>query len=355
MYNTRPVGVSRRVARILFAFFLLSLVVLLSACGGDPQVQHQTSQQKAQLDQLLQHARQIGVPAPALNPLQKQEQQIATTGAPFSPFNDQPVTDYYRNQASQYLKLQGQLQVLITSTTNQYQLQAQNDVQVFQQALARRSQQHLGNLQRFTVVYNTDQSLLTTAVYPKDYTTISQSAQQATLALGLMGLISGRLSAFNTTISQMLLAHLDVTAMQMQYQSDLQTFNSVTTPQDFQKLGTLLDAQYQQAVVNSIAALPYVSAAKLTEFKTQLTLLKTYGLDPAPYQVLYNADQAAIAKAKTIADFLAFSRRIDADMASMHNNLVQGAANYLIGEIDREANAWGQAHIYHDKFDGNNY
>ena len=68
-----------------------------------------------------------------------------------------------------------------------------------------------------------------------------------------------------------------------------------------------------------------------------------------------NADQAAITKAKTISDYLAFSSRIDAHIASMHDDLVQGASNYLIGALDREARAWGQAHLYHDKVDGNNY
>jgi len=32
-------------------------------------------------------------------------------------------------------------------------------------------------------------------------------------------------------------------------------------------------------------------------------------------------------KAKTINDYLSFSRRIDADMATMHDDLVQGASS----------------------------
>jgi lipoprotein-anchoring transpeptidase ErfK/SrfK len=83
--------------------------------------------------------------------------------------------------------------------------------------------------------------------------------------------------------------------------------------------------------------------------------LKTYGMDASPYQPLYDADQAAMKKASSIPSYLAISQKIDADIASMHNDLVQGASHYLINALDHEANVWGQAHAYHDKFDGNNY
>jgi hypothetical protein len=143
--------------------------------------------------------------------------------------------------------------------------------------------------------------------------------------------------------------------MQTQYKSDLAAFSTSVTPIDFQNLGSLVDAQYGMAVANSILALPYVGAAKLSEFKTQLNLLKTYGMDPNSYQKLYNADLTAMKKAASISAYLSVSSRIDTDIASMHNDLVQGAATYLVGALDREAQAWGNAHLYHDKFDGHNY
>jgi hypothetical protein len=93
----------------------------------------------------------------------------------------------------------------------------------------------------------------------------------------------------------------------------------------------------------------------LGQFKSQISLLKTYGMDASSYQKLYNADQVLMNKAKTIHDYLVFSNKIDADMASMHNDLVQGASTYLIGELDRQARAWGNAHAFHDLVDGKNY
>ncbi len=355
MHNVHSVFTSRRVTQAMLVMLLLGLTVLTSACGGNAQSQQQASQNKTRLDQLTQHALSIGIPATLLSPILKQEQKLSSTGAPLSLFSDQPATDYYTNLANQYSTLLGQTQQLITTSTDQYQYQAQNDLQVFQQALARRSSQHIGNVQPFSDTYTNDQSLFSSAKYPKDFVLVSQEAQKATDALGLMGATYIQLTTFKNTINQMQQAHIDVTAMQTQYQSDLQDFNIATKSSEFRNLSKLIDAQYQLAVVNSIAALPYVSAAKLSEFKSQLNLLKTYGMDASAYQKRYNADQAQMNNARTIQDYLDMSARIDADMSSMHNDLIQGASSYLIGALDRAARAWGQAHLYHDKIDGNKY
>ena len=355
MHNVHSVFTSRRVTQVMLVMLLLGLTVLTSACGGNAQSQQQASQNKTRLDQLTQHALSIGIPATLLSPILKQEQKLSSTGAPLSLFSDQPATDYYTNLANQYSTLLGQTQQLITTSTDQYQYQAQNDLQVFQQALARRSSQHIGNVQPFSDTYTNDQLLFSSAKYPKDFVLVSQEAQKATDALGLMGATYIQLTTFKNTIDQMQQAHIDVTAMQTQYQSDLQDFNNATKSSEFRNLSKLIDAQYQLAVVNSIAALPYVSAAKLSEFKSQLNLLKTYGMDASAYQKRYNADQAQMNNARTIQDYLDMSAHIDADMTSMHNDLIQGASSYLIGALDRAARAWGQAHLYHDKIDGNKY
>jgi len=355
MHNVHSVFTSRRVTQAMLVMLLLGLTVLTSACGGNAQSQQQASQNKTRLDQLTQHALSIGIPATLLSPILKQEQKLSSTGAPLSLFSDQPATDYYTNLANQYSTLLGQTQQLITTSTDQYQYQAQNDLQVFQQALARRSSQHIGNVQPFSDTYTNDQLLFSSAKYPKDFVLVSQEAQKATDALGLMGATYIQLTTFKNTINQMQQAHIDVTAMQTQYQSDLQDFNNATKSSEFRNLSKLIDAQYQLAVVNSIAALPYVSAAKLSEFKSQLNLLKTYGMDASAYQKRYNADQAQMNNARTIQDYLDMSARIDTDMSSMHNDLIQGASSYLIGALDRAARAWGQAHLYHDKIDGNKY
>ncbi len=352
MQKTRSAH-SRRL--LILAGMMLGLMLLTSACGGDPHTQQQASQNKAQLDQQLSHAQAIGVPAALLKPIIKQEQQLSSSSAPFTVFNDQPATDYYHNLATRYQQLFVQTQGLIMSVTEQFQAQAEHDMQLFDTALTQRRSQNIGDIQAFTEQYSQDQALLAAAQYPKDYALISSNAQKSIAALDLLGQTYTQLNAFKNTFSQMKAAHIDVTAMQTQYQNDLQVFNNASTVLAFQNLDTLLNVQYQQAVVSSIQAIPYVSAAKLGEFQAQINLLKTYGMDATAYQQRYNADAAAIKKAKTLHNFLVVSLQIDADIASMHNDLTQGASTYLVGKLDRDATAWGQAHYYHDTFNGQNY
>ena len=346
---------SFRSTHMILAGMLVGMMLFITACGGSSQSQAQLNQSKATLDQAIQHARAIGIPESALQPIIKKEQQLSSAGAPFTLFNDQPVTNYNTKLASNYQQLETQTEAIVSSISDQYNVQAQQDLQFFQSSLSALQQKKVGNTQAFTAQYNKDSSLLAVAQYPKDFAAISNDARKATEALDLSTSTFNQLNTFNTTIKQMKAANLDVTAMQTQYQNDLATFNFATNSIEFQNLGTLLNAQYQEAVVNSIQALPFVSTAKLGQFKSQLALLKTYGMDASPYQPLYNADQAALKKTSTITGFLAISQKIDTDIASMHDDLVQGASHYLVNALDHEANTWGNAHAYHDKFDGKNY
>jgi L,D-transpeptidase catalytic domain len=346
---------SFRSTHIMLAGMLVGMMLFITACGGSSQSQAQLNQSKATLDQAIQHARSIGIPESALQPIIKKEQRLSSAGAPFTLFNDQPVTDYNTKLASSYQQLETQTETIVSSISDQYNVQAQQDLQFFQSSLSAFQQKKVGNSLAFAAQYNKDSSLLAAAQFPKDFAAISNDARKATEALDLSTTTFNQLNTFNTTIKQMKAANLDVTAMQTQYQNDLATFNIATTSIEFQNLGTLLNAQYQEAVVNSIQALPFVSTAKLGQFKSQLALLKTYGMDAGPYQPLYNADQAALKKTSTITGFLAISQKIDTDIASMHDDLVQGASHYLVNALDHEANVWGNAHAYHDKFDGKNY
>jgi len=335
---------------MLFAF-----VMLTSGCGGSQQSQQQASQNKTQLDAALQHARNIGVPDSSLQPVIKQEQQLSSTSAPSTLFDDSPATTYYLNQAKGYHQLLVQLQGIVSKVTGDTSTLAQMDMQQFQGAIARAQKLQVGNISAFTTEYKNDQNLLSSAQYPKDYIAVSNDASRASRALDLLSSTNAQLVLFKNTIGQMKAAHIDVTAMLAQYQSDLDTLNSITTSTDFSNLSSLIDAQYQMAVVNSLQTLPFVGNAKLKEFQNQIDLLKTYGLNTSAYQKLYNADAQAMRGATTLNDYLTVAKKIDADLATMNNDMTQGAANYLIGELDREANAWGQAHLYHDKSDGNNY
>src|SRR5690349_4300165 len=104
---------SIRSTQTILAGVLVGMMFLITACGGSPQSQAQVNQNKARLDQALQHARSIGIPVSALQPIMKQEQQMISTGAPFTLFNDQPVTDYNTNLASHFQQLEIQTEGVI--------------------------------------------------------------------------------------------------------------------------------------------------------------------------------------------------------------------------------------------------
>lgn len=344
-----------RVGQVMLVGLVLGLVLATSGCGGSSQSQQQASQGKTQLDSTLQHAKDIGVSAPALQPIIHREQQLSSTSAPFTLFDDTPATNYYLSQAKNYNQLLTQLQGIISTTIGDASTKAQLNMQSFQQALAKSQNLKTTNISVFTQEFTNDQSLMSSAQTPKQYYAISNDASNAASALNLLSSSYAQLITFNNTIKQMQTAHIDTGMMRLQYQDDLSRLNTITKTSDFTSLDSLINAQYQMAVVNSIQALPFVGNAKLGQFNSQIALLKTYGMDASSYQQLYNADAQQMHNAKSIHDFLAVSGKIDADMATMQNDLTQGAATYLIGELDREANAWGNAHAYHDKFDGKNY
>ena len=341
--------------RLVFVLFFLAVTMMSTACGGSSQSQQQASQSKTQLDQLTRYAQQIGVPAQSLAPIQREEQQLSSAGAPFSPFSDQADTDYYRHLATQYAATQHKLQTLITTTTAQLHVQATQNLRAFRQLLSRQQAQKRGDLQPFLAQYERDQALFSRAHFPHDFAAVSQNARQETQALGQMGFAFDRLSFFMNTISQMQAARLDVTAMQAQYKSDLALCNFSSTATAFQHLDNLIEAQYQLAVEKATKTFPSVAVAWLNEFQQQIGQLKTYGLNPAPYQVRFDADKTAMRSAQTLQDYLVVAKRVEADMALTRKQLLTSKANYLMGELNNKALAWGNAHLYQDQFDGQNY
>jgi hypothetical protein len=337
---------------LLLLTFIVSGVVV---SRPDPRVEQQVQQNRSQLDRLIHRAVILGVPISLLQPVLKQEQVLNSSNAPVALFNKQPGTSYDQYLAQRYHVLFAQVPAVITAATEQFQLQAQQDMQNFQTALSGANMQGGHDIQSFAQQFSQDQFLLASAQYPKDFATISQNAHQAILSLNAMKTTFKQLTDFQATISRMNAAHLDVTAAQAEYQNDLQLFDHAAQPRDFQDLTTQINAQYQQVVVNSIQAFPYVSITKLNELESQVNLLKTYGMDVSSYQARLNSDQVAEGNAKTVFDELVFFNQVDADIASMQDDLARGEAHYLVRQFHREVTAWAQAHLYHDSFDGHNY
>jgi len=334
-------------------FLLLSLLVLgVANYSGTARAAQQIGQNQAALDQLLAQAQAMGVPAALLQPALRQEQQLASSSNIVARlFNNTA----YQKSVQGYHALMTRVADIMTEATAQAQGRAQQDVQNFQTALTRATVQGPGNIESFSQQLSQYQSALAAAKTPKDYAVVSQDARAGVLSLGAMELALSQLADFNTTIARLQTAGIDVTALEAAYQTDLQLVNRATRAQDFQNLGTLIDAQYQQVVVSSVRAFPYVSVSRLNELQTQISQLKTYGLDASAYQKRLTADQVALAQTKTVFDDLVFLKQVDADIASMHDELVQGEARYLVKQFDQAVISWAKAHPYYDSYNGHTY
>ncbi len=363
-YRTRQRGAKRFSQNMLLAkigcgiglvLILATLLIGVMNQNNDLSAQRQANQSKAQLDTLIQHARALGVPTASLQATLAQEKQAGNSYSPFVLVSRQSATSYYHNLAQRYHTLSSQVNGIITTVTQQFQVQAQQDMQTFQTALSAGSTQNVGRNQSFATQFSQDQYALSSAQTPSEYAAISKSVHQSLQMLSLMTATYANLTDFHDTLTRMSDAHLDVTAMQSQYDNDVQLFNNATQTEDFQNLNTQIDVQYQQTVVTSIQAFPYVSITKLNELQSQIHLLQIYGVNATPYQQRLNSDQLAVVRAKTVYDQLGFFKQVDADIASLHGDIVQGDAHYLVKQFHQEVNTWAKAHPFNDAYDGHVY
>ncbi len=340
---------------VLTISIVMLVTLLLSACGGDPQTQQRANLSKTDLDRLISQAQGIGVPSTMLAPITQQEAQISNTSAPLTIFSGQPATDYYSNVAQRFQMLSIQVRGLETQVTQQFDYQAALDIQGLENALAQRRAENFVEAKTFANQLTQYQNQLSTAQYPKDYTQISFDAKQSTLALQLLGPAYNNLVSLQKDIKQLQASHVDTTALNQQYQQDLQLFRNAQKPEDFTQLINQSTTQLQATADFSTQAIPYIGAAKLQEFSADLIKLKQYGQNTTSYQQRLTADQTALAQARSISDYLKVSSQIDHDISSLQFALTAGYASYLLKHYNNEVASWGNSHQYHDPVDGGVY
>ncbi|TMC90432.1 MAG: hypothetical protein E6J11_21495 [Chloroflexi bacterium] len=285
---------------ILPVSIFMVIMLLLSACGADPQTQQQANSSKSDLDRLISQAQSIGVPGTMLKPIIQQEAALTHSSAPLTIFSGQPATDYYNNLALRYKLLAVQVRGMQTQVTQQFDYRAALDIQDLENALAQRQAQNFIEAKTFSKQLTQYQNQLAKAQYPKDYTQISYNAKQSTLALQLLGPAYDNLMALQKNIEQLQASHVDTTALSQQYQQDLQLFRNANKPEDFSQLIDQSTTQLQATADFSIQAIPYVGAAKLREFSADIIKLKQYGQNTTNYEHSLNADQTALAQARSI-------------------------------------------------------
>src|SRR5436309_667934 len=111
--------------------------------------------------------------------------------------------------------------------------------------------------------------------------------------------------------------HQDVTGLKQQYASDQSMLAQATKPGDLQKVNQSIEVQNQQAVTQFKQVIPLITQARLDKLNSDLQQLKQYGIDTSQYQQRLSADQTLASNIKTLQAYLAFSRQVDHDLASM--------------------------------------
>ena len=329
-------------------------VLLLSACGAS-QMQQQAQRSKAVLDTQILYARKIGVPAAMLQPVLRQVAQLNATGAPLTLFTTQPADQYYTNLSQRYQVLTLQVRGLESQATGQLAQQAKLDILNFTQTLARRQAQHYSKAIPFVDRLTQEQRLLANAKYPKDFQAISTNAQEADQQLHLMKLVKTNIALLQQQVAQMKALRLDTTALDRTVQNDVQLYHLAATHESYTALLNRTNTQLQLSTVTITQAIPYAGAAKLVQFRQDIALTKSYGLDVSSFQQRLLTDQSALAQAKTVSDYLNVSKQIDADTASIQLPMLQGQANSLLKQFHQEVTGWGSTHKYHDTYNGVSY
>src|SRR5258708_5158500 len=149
---------------------------------------------------------------------------------------------------------------------HQLDYRASLDIQAFEDVVAQRKAQNFVEAKSFATLLTQYQNNLAQARYPKDYVQISFNANRSTTALPLMGPAYDNLTTLRQDIHQLQASHVDTTALNQQYQQNLQLFRSAQTPEHFLQLIQQSTAQIQPTAGFSTQAIPYVGAAKLQQF-----------------------------------------------------------------------------------------
>lgn len=351
----RRFSIKKGVLLATLALLLLGgIISFFNISTGDPGARQQAAHNRTTLDQTIRYAKSIGVPYADLHSVLTQEQALNATHAPLSVFNNAPVTTYYLNIATRYQQLTVTTQGIIQVTTEQLAQQAQNDLQALQSILAAKEHSNIP-LTTLTQLYTQNKIAFQAARYPKDYLAISKQAKDAVTTINLMPNTLAKLQTMEQIIQLMQNGHQDVYSLQKQYTTDQNAIAKVTTPQGLQQIDQQVDVQNQQAVSSFTQAIPLLTQAKIDELARNVQLLQQANFSTTTYQQQLSAAKLQAPKVKTLQDYLAFTRQIDSDLVALRSDLLKAQAITLVKQFHSEVTAWGNAHQYYDKYNGQSY
>ena len=132
-----------------FAFFYLSSLLMLSACGSVSPTGQQAQQAKAALDAELAQAQRIGVPQSMLTPIQQQENRVAQGATQTGLFGDNTPDSAYKNATLSYQVLLAETLNVEIQATQLAQGKTETDIGNFADALQLRQHEQCAQVPNF--------------------------------------------------------------------------------------------------------------------------------------------------------------------------------------------------------------
>jgi hypothetical protein len=106
---------------------------------------------------------------------------------------------------------------------------------------------------------------------------------------------------------------------------------------------------------SNLAVLKGVAQASISQLATDVNTIKQAGSDVSTYQQKLALDQTQFSTLASPKNAVALLIQIDSDLASLQGALAGNNASTLLSNFKQEAQQWGDAHKYHDPYDGKDY
>ncbi|HEV7127225.1 MAG TPA: hypothetical protein VGN32_07265, partial [Ktedonobacterales bacterium] len=301
------------------ASLLIVGVMVLSSCGSSTD-QALAQHNKSQLDGEIQHARQIGIPDSMLKPIEAQETKVAAGQGGW--------TYNYHDAASNYALLYSQLLGTEQQSVQVLQQAATANVAAFSAALDERKAQGFIEVSAYQTRLTQAQQDLASAKTANDFAKVSDESMAQAQALRTMWPAYQQLSNFRTMLKTLQQVGVDTSSAQAEYQQDLMVFRDAATADRYTRLQGVILGQTVQLVADQAQAMPYIGAALLQTFQSQISLLKTFGEDTGAFQQQHDGDARDLLAAKSLADYLTVARNINGQSGAMALPLARGQAHF---------------------------
>ena len=314
---------SRRASMVAWSLVsaLVALIFVLGACGPDPS-QSQAQQNRAQLDNELGVARQMGIPDDMLSPVVSREQSLSAGQGGWG-------YDYHA-AASQYAQLYSQLQDIERNAGDVLKQRASQQVDAFSALVIQRKAQGFSEASAYQTRVAQAQRDLASARTPADFARINTFAQGQVQSLVALWPVYQQLQDFQGAYKTLQHAGLTVDWAVAAYQQDLALVRAAVSPQRYTRLGQVVQGQIALLAADRAQAFPYVGGALLSQFQGQIDLLASFGEPTAQFQREHDAVTQQLATAHSPADYLTLIGAINHARAQLSLPLARGQARHDI-------------------------